>query len=442
MLVAVFLIGLLAFISLAVDGGRALAERRDARNAADHAAMNAAWADCNGGNPQAAADDSVDKNGYDTANLTLTSLGSGKYRARIDTSLGTGFAGVVGIDQLDVSGTAVAECTTSSSTGGTVNAAFWSWTWINITGQDTRDITGGFYANGGGNRTQLADGSVQEDSNGCAASRCQGNPIYDGTGRPSGYHIRNSGQDPRNIDKVACTVAGCSGGPEPLHQGTPGDVLTITAPATSFPLQLEFDDYLPTGAKGTSFWCGVASSSDTNTSCNAGTSSDGQAGTYNYYDEGGTGTRSFGCPSPGVYVVNGNLRITGQECGKSNYRNVTLIAQGWINITGSDPYLEAYDKARDGVVMFSESVAAPYEPVGSSPAVTSAIRLTGQDPHIRGAVVAPYGNFGEGGQDLRDSSGVVVAESISSGGQDLRRFNFDPSYLPPTTGTPSLRLLQ
>ena len=247
--------------------------------------------------------------------------------------------------------------------------------------------------------------------------------IYNGTGRPDGYHIYNSGQSPTNIDMVSCTANNCSGGSEPLHDGTPGGQLTVVPKVSNFPFDISFDDYKPTGSKGTLFWCGVASGSDTPTSCNAGLSSDGDSGTYNYVD----GNWSAGCPQPGVYVVNGTAQITGSECGKSSYRNVTIVAKSWINVTGSDPYLEAFDKARDGIVLFSESPAAPYEPVGG---VTSAIRLTGQDPHVRGLILAPYGNFGEGGQDLRDSRGAVVAESISSGGQDLRNYNFDDSFLP------------
>lgn len=425
MLVAISSLVIFAIMAIAIDFGFLFNERRQAQAAIDNATMAASFASCNGVSVQDAADAAITANGYTPAEMTMTKVvgTDHQYEGDLRTTVDNTFAVVIGFSANDVTAAAEADCVGLPG-NGQVNAAFWSWTWIRVTGQDTRDITGGFHANGTGcdsipcNGTETIDGITITD-------------IYNGSDRPDGYHIHNTGQEPRFIDMVSCTATNCSGGSDPLHDGTPGGQLTIVSKTPQFPVDVEFDDYKPTGSLGTLFWCGVTSGSDADTSCAAGDSSDGDAGTYNYVDLGGTGTKQYGCPSPGVYVVNGNLEFSGDECGKSSFKNVTLIAQGWIHVDGADAYLEPFDKVRDVIVMFSESVAAPYEIVGST---KSAIHLSGQDPHLRGAVVAPYGNFGEGGQDLRDSVGVVIAESISSTGQDLRNFTFDASFLPPGGG--------
>jgi hypothetical protein len=110
----------MASAALAVDLGMALVERRAVRNAADHAALAAAWADCNGRGPRAAADASILRNGFDIWDLTLSDTADG-WEAVIDTTVGTTFAKVIGISSLDVSGAAVADC---SGGGGTASAIF------------------------------------------------------------------------------------------------------------------------------------------------------------------------------------------------------------------------------------------------------------------------------------------------------------------------------
>ena len=63
-LIAVALIGILAIVGLAVDGGRAFADRRQAQNAADSAALAAALAKIRGDSASTAAYETAAQNGY------------------------------------------------------------------------------------------------------------------------------------------------------------------------------------------------------------------------------------------------------------------------------------------------------------------------------------------------------------------------------------------
>jgi hypothetical protein len=116
------MVAILAAGALAIDLGSTLVERREARNAADHAALAAAWAECEGANPQTAANESVARNGYSAGDLTLQKVAAGKYMATVDTSVSMTFGGAVGIGSVDVSGEATALCDSGGT--GTANAIY------------------------------------------------------------------------------------------------------------------------------------------------------------------------------------------------------------------------------------------------------------------------------------------------------------------------------
>ena len=114
--VSVAFVTLIGFAAIALDGGVLFNEKRHAQNAADHAALAAAWANCNGEDPAAAADASVVKNGYVAAELTLTD-NDPSYTAQVDTSVDMTFAKIFGISSAAVSADAVAECVVVSGGG-------------------------------------------------------------------------------------------------------------------------------------------------------------------------------------------------------------------------------------------------------------------------------------------------------------------------------------
>ncbi len=109
MLVALSLVGLLAMAALTIDGGLLFNEKRQAQNAADHAALAAAWSDCHGENARAAAVTSIARNGYNASHLTLSDDGT-NFAARIEVAVALGFAALLGFDEVEVSGEATATC--------------------------------------------------------------------------------------------------------------------------------------------------------------------------------------------------------------------------------------------------------------------------------------------------------------------------------------------
>ena len=134
---AVALLVLLAMVALGIDGSRVYDERREAQNAADHAAIAAAFASCTSTSTdiavltaaaQAAGLASAAQNGYNDVpadEVTITVVGAAEdhvYRADIETTIPTTFARVIGFNDLDTHGEATAEASGCDETGGSVPA--------------------------------------------------------------------------------------------------------------------------------------------------------------------------------------------------------------------------------------------------------------------------------------------------------------------------------
>jgi Flp pilus assembly protein TadG len=118
MLVLSFMLG------LALDGGRGYWERRQAQNAAEHAALAAAWELCHNtvehddwedAARDAAADNGFVHNGTDVW-VTPTNA-SGLITVTVRSRLGTTFAALMGFETIDAAGRAVADCRSTSGGG-------------------------------------------------------------------------------------------------------------------------------------------------------------------------------------------------------------------------------------------------------------------------------------------------------------------------------------
>jgi hypothetical protein len=142
---------LMGSVSLAIDGGRMFAERRDAQGAADHAAMTASFGACSGkGTSQAIAAGlaSAASNGFNnngTTNwVTITRLAGNRFKAAVRASMPATFARVMGFSNLGVAVEAEADCT--GGFGPTHGAVF--------AGGDTCNASGKypFQTSGGGQR--------------------------------------------------------------------------------------------------------------------------------------------------------------------------------------------------------------------------------------------------------------------------------------------------
>ena len=109
-------------MALALDISLAMTDRRNAQNAADHAALVAAYTKCTSGNPVARANTSVTRNGYTPAELTLTNVSGNKYEAIINSNNPTFFGRVLGFSALNVTTRALADCAAGSGGGNAIFA--------------------------------------------------------------------------------------------------------------------------------------------------------------------------------------------------------------------------------------------------------------------------------------------------------------------------------
>ena len=129
-LITFAMVGLAAFAALAIDGGRALSDRRNAQNAADTAAYAAALAKSQGQNFTTAAETRATSNGYDNgdaSDITVTSVNtpSGACPANgkditvtIVSYVPTTFARVIGRNQVTNTVTATARSCDLFTIGG------------------------------------------------------------------------------------------------------------------------------------------------------------------------------------------------------------------------------------------------------------------------------------------------------------------------------------
>jgi hypothetical protein len=159
-----------------IDGGRIFDERRQAQNAADHAALAAAYAACTSPSTDpavllaaavlagraSAAENGYDNNGTTNTVTIIRAPGSvaaeNRYQARVDTTIATTFARVIGFSELDTSALATGEAAGCDETGGGTAAIHAGGTscplssssikTVTIAGNNN-DITGKTYAYGG-----------------------------------------------------------------------------------------------------------------------------------------------------------------------------------------------------------------------------------------------------------------------------------------------------
>lgn len=133
---ALALVVLLGMVALGIDGSRIYDERRRAQNAADHAAIAAAYASCASTSTdaatlraaaEAAGYDSADANGFDDnppINDVFIDVATGadefdhEYRADIDTTISTTFGAVIGFSELNTNATATARATGCDAAAG------------------------------------------------------------------------------------------------------------------------------------------------------------------------------------------------------------------------------------------------------------------------------------------------------------------------------------
>jgi hypothetical protein len=123
----------------------------------------------------------------------------------------------------------------------------------------------------------------------------------------------------------------------------------------------------------------------------------------------------------GLYCFNGNVSLSGDNITG----NVTFVAKGQIDVSGSDHQLTAYDPS--GVLFYSEANTGGGE-----------IDLSGSGGAWTGLVYAANGDVSVSGQANQSLSGSVIGQNVSLSGSGLAVSADDSA----TNGNPVVRLVE
>jgi hypothetical protein len=348
-------VAILAAGALALDLGTTFIERREARNAADHAALAAAWADCNGGSATDAANASVTRNGYpaDADHFSITNTADG-WRATVNTSVDMTFGTVIGIDSMGVSGTAVADCGGGSggpnnaiyAFGNTCTQAIGKWQ-LDIGTQDNT-IWGGVHSNGNANVTNT----------------------------PNDFGPGNAPVDPFTYVSSIYDDGSDSGD---FDSGYPAQVGPVTPVPPPWPV---IEHYAPNGE----VWDTVPSSK------------------RHYYVGDIT---DADITESGLYFTEGNIDLGNSDLNM----DLTLVARGSVKISGSNSILDPYI---DNVLAAG---AAPL--FGDEQCDKFQVALSGGSNAWTGIIFAPGGLIEWSGSDNVALTGSLLGYSVRLNGSGI-----------------------
>jgi Tfp pilus assembly protein PilX len=225
-IVSIAFVVLIGMLGLAIDGGRGYWERRQAQNAADHAALAAAWASCHALDPATAGRQAATDNGF-THNGTSTWVeitgGSGTWGAVVRSRLSTTFASVLGFRTITAAGKAVARCASSTGQGFAIFAGGNNCLYpspgkfqIEFGGSDNI-ITGAVHANGAvkvSGSDNVFDGSFTH----VAYEDHHASTVFDPPTNPEGYPNVSGALDwPLRFERDDYRDAAIAGGPNMFY---------------------------------------------------------------------------------------------------------------------------------------------------------------------------------------------------------------------------------
>jgi len=326
-LTALVLMVLVGVVGLALDGGAAYNSRRGTQNAADNAALAAAWAYCsNLSDPIAHGVQTAVANGYDAGDVTITqvtpSTYHGEFRAEVTTTQPTGFAKILGVDDMTVVSEATAACNRSASSGPAAMFAKGPHPGCLLVKGGWADVRGFVYSagdmewNGGG--SQQIDADVHSD----------GNLTVNGA-----YNILGT-----------ATASGTSNAWQVI-QGVPKLNL-------EYPISFQISDFLP------------------------GSPIALQEGDMYHLHTGSVKGSDIRDAGPGIHFVQGDVTHQGPGLTGGPY---TIVATGTITL--NSPQFEAYHQ---GLAM----MAGAYSPPSCDQV---AINLAGSNSLLEGILFAPNG---------------------------------------------------
>jgi hypothetical protein len=126
----------------------------------------------------------------------------------------------------------------------------------------------------------------------------------------------------------------------------------------------------------------------------------------------------------GLYVVDGDVKLNGIAKEAKPWR-VTIVARGTITISGG---FDARPYAR-GVLFFSDS----------NDSSNGAINASGSSNNWAGMIAAPHGLVSVSGSGNSDLTGMIIGNELSLGGSDTS-VRHHPNYCPPDP--PKVLLIQ
>lgn len=372
--VAVSLLVLMAFTSVALDLSAGYESRRQTLNAADSAALAAAWEDCNPKNstspdPEAAAKEMAALNGFDDADpnvaIIVTEPTTDQWQVQISTKVDAAFGAAAAIDgdgQFDVVSQATAQCKAHPFLGGYALLAF---------GPDT------------------CGGGVELDLSGASQ-------IING-GLHSNGDIRITGAS-TTINGVVTYIG--------ESNYTPSTHLDLEPPS---PIDVEMSEFEPGGDRADA---AAALGEYINAS---GNDIDNSYLTTNGYASGSGGNVTF--TQSGIYFTDQDISLNNATAAPGV--TVTFVAHGQISISGSGD-LTAYEKIQvasdPGILMFSTYL----HPDEGGPTCTgNAIQWSVSSGTWTGVIYAPYGQARQSSASTATLNGSIFAYTVDLSGADF-----------------------
>jgi Flp pilus assembly protein TadG len=371
--VAISLLVLLGFSAIALDLGMGYLHRRATQNAADAAALAAAWEACNpvgaSADPVGAARQAAADNGFDdaspTVSVTVDDLGSGSYRVRVATVEQTTFGAAqpIGSDSLTVASEATARCSAIPFLGGYAlfaqgPSSCSGGVELDLSGA-SKIINGGLHSNGdikvtGSSTTINGDVTSMGDSNYTPSTQLYGDPI-------------------------------------------------------EYPLNLTIEELRPGGSRANAAAADGAYFSSSEEIDNTWMINQGHA-----TGSGGsiTITRS------GIYYTTGDINLNSASTAPGV--KMTFVAEGQISVHGSGDFT-AYEPligtgTDPGLLMFSNYLA----PVDEGPTCTgNAIQWSVSSGTWTGVIYAPHGQARQSSASSATLNGSIFAYTVNLSGSDF-----------------------
>jgi len=391
-LVAVSLLLLVGFAALAIDGGLGFDQRRGTQNAADNAALAAAWEACN---PRdAAAPDPVGsaravaaENGYDDDDpevvVTVTPLGTAEYEVIIQQVNDTTFAAPgVGAETLTVVSEGVATC-------------------------EKEDFLGG-YAIFAGAEACPSGGAIELDLTG-ATKTINGGIFSNGDLKINGPNTTINGDINYRGNFTSNAGPGVTGPAEQVF-GSP----------KAYPLDLEITEFQPNGPRHLADPTHYFHSAPSIGIDNNWMTSNGHA----------TGNNSnIEIIHAGIYYSDHAIDLKGVT---TNGVTVTFVSEGQIHIIG-DADITGYAALTPGayspLLLFSNAETPPS-------CSTNAMQFSGSNMTWTGLIYAPNGEV----QMSSSSSNATVNGSIIGYSVNISGSDFAINWVDDPTGAPRFKV--